>query len=92
MFGTPKTEAGTRQIPLSSASLALIQKWRSRVASAPRLSNMHAGHVNVDTTLNVYTQVLDGSPGNAVETVGGESFTSLLFNPRSRARDGVKRD
>ena len=30
------------------------------------------GHANVDTTLNVYTQVLDGSLRNAVETIGGE--------------------
>jgi integrase len=32
VVSTPKTEAGTRQIPLSSASLTLIQEWRSRVA------------------------------------------------------------
>ena len=30
------------------------------------------GHANVDTTLNVYTQVLDGSVREAVERVGGE--------------------
>ena len=46
------------------------------------------GHANVDTTLNVSTQVLDGSLRNAVETVGGELFT----NPRSRACDSVKKD
>jgi integrase len=33
------------------------------------------GHANVDTTLNVYTQVLDGSLRDAVEKVGGELFT-----------------
>src|SRR5207249_10671105 len=33
------------------------------------------GHSNVDTTLNVYTQVLDGSLRAAVEKVGGELFT-----------------
>jgi integrase len=33
------------------------------------------GHANVDTTLNVYTQVLDGSLRAAVETVGIELFT-----------------
>jgi site-specific recombinase XerD len=27
---------------------------------------------NVDTTLNVYTQVLDGSVRDAVEKIGGE--------------------
>ena len=33
------------------------------------------GHANVDTTLNVYTQVLDGSVRDAVEKIGGELFT-----------------
>ena len=33
------------------------------------------GHANIDTTLNVYTQVLDGSTRMAVEKVGGELFT-----------------
>ena len=33
------------------------------------------GHANVDTTLNMYTQVLDGSLRPAVEKVGGELFT-----------------
>jgi integrase len=131
VFSTPKTEAGARQIPLSSASLALIEEWRSRVercepdrlvfatslgtSIAPnnvlrrhvfpactRLGLPRAtwltfrrtysswshdrgvpgkvvaqlmGHANVDTTLNVYTQVLDGSMRQAVEEVGGGLFT-----------------
>jgi hypothetical protein len=33
------------------------------------------GHANVDTTLNVYTQVLDESVRDAVEKVGSEWFT-----------------
>jgi|SRR2546421_12167840 len=33
------------------------------------------GHVNIDTTLNIYTQVLDGSTRTAVEKVGDELFT-----------------
>src|SRR5687767_3985930 len=32
------------------------------------------GHANVDTTLNVYTQVLDGSLQAAVDKIGGELF------------------
>lgn len=32
------------------------------------------GHANVDTTLNGYTQVLDGSLRNAAEKVGDELF------------------
>ena len=30
-FGTPKTAAGVRQIPLSEAAMDLIVDWRSRV-------------------------------------------------------------
>jgi hypothetical protein len=33
------------------------------------------GHANVDTTLNVYTQVLHGSLREAVDKVGGELRT-----------------
>ena len=33
------------------------------------------GHANVDTTLNVYTQVLDGSFRAAVDRIGSELFT-----------------
>jgi integrase len=33
------------------------------------------GHANVDTTLNVYTQVLNGSLREAVQKVGNELFT-----------------
>ena len=141
VFSTPKTEAGTRQIPLSSASLALIQEWRSRVACSEsdrlvfctsvgtsispnnvlrryvfpacnRLGLPRAtwltfrrtysswshdrgvpgkvvaqlmGHANVDTTLNVYTQVLDGSVRDAVEQVGGGLFT-IVHKPEVAGR------
>jgi len=33
------------------------------------------GHANVDTTLNVYTQVLDGATRAAVDKIGDELFT-----------------
>ena len=33
------------------------------------------GHANVDTTLNVYTQVLDGALRTAVDRIGDELFT-----------------
>ena len=42
------------------------------------------GHANVDTTLNVYTQVLDGSLRVAVDRVGGESFT-IVHQPEGPA-------
>ena len=31
VFGTPKTDAGTRRVPLSEATLALLTEWRKRV-------------------------------------------------------------
>ncbi len=130
-FGTPKTEAGLRQIPLSEAALSFIGEWKQRAgctepgalvfstrtgnAISPNnvlrreifpaceaLGLPHAtwltfrrtysswshdkgvpgkvvaqlmGHANVDTTLNVYTQVLDGAQRAAVDKVGGELFT-----------------
>jgi len=38
------------------------------------------GHANVDTTLNVYTQVLDGSVRAAVDKIGDELFT-IVHSP-----------
>jgi hypothetical protein len=35
----------------------------------------HNGHAKVDTTLNVYTQVIDGALRTAVDKVGSELFT-----------------
>ena len=43
------------------------------------------GHANVDTTLNVYTQVLDGSLRAAVDKVGGELFT-IVHRPEDPTR------
>jgi integrase len=130
-FDTPKTEAGSRQIPLSAAALRLLVEWKAsvkkcepdalvfgtRLASPLSPNNVLRrsifpackklglpratwltfrrtysswshdkgvpgkvvaqlmGHANVDVTLNVYTQVLDGSVRDAVEKVGAELFT-----------------
>ena len=123
VFSTPKTEAGTRRIPLSDTALTLIAEWKAHVedvkpdalvfspnnvvrrfifSACKRLGLPRAtwltfrrtysswshdrgvpgkvvaqlmGHANVDTTLNVYTQVLDGSLREAVDKVGGELIT-----------------
>ena len=48
------------------------------------------GHTNVDTTLNVYTQVLDGSVRSAVETVGNELFTIIHKTEGSRPSSVAK--
>jgi integrase len=139
IFSTPKTEAGSRQIPLSDTALELVGDWKSHVENTAaddlvfstrlgtsispnnilrrfvfpactRLGLPHAtwltfrrtysswshdkgvpgkvvaqlmGHANVDTTLNVYTQVLDGSMRDAVEKVGGELFT-IVHKPENK--------
>ena len=41
------------------------------------------GHANVDTTLNVYTQALEGAMRAAVEKVGDELFT-IVHSPLQR--------
>jgi integrase len=137
-FGTPKTEAGMRQIPLSAAALKLIGDWRSRAQgiepdalvfstwsgkpispnnvlrrwvfpTCEKLGLKRAtwltlrrtysswahekgvpgkvvaqlmGHAKVDTTLNVYTQVLEGALRTAVDKVGSELFT-IVHNPEN---------
>jgi integrase len=139
-FGTPKTEAGVRQIPLSGPAFGLVLKWKAKARKSdpeslvfgtrlgtpivpnnvlrrtvfpacdrlglPRttwltfrrtysswshekgvpgkVTAQLMGHANVDTTLNVYTQVLDGSVREAVERVGGE----LNVIERGAARAG----
>ena len=46
------------------------------------------GHAIVDTTLNVYTQVLDGSLREAVDKVGDGLFT--VVHKRAAAPPDVK--
>ena len=140
-FSTPKTEAGSRQIPLSENAHQVMVEWkaqakkidpealvfatqlgtpispnnvlrRSIFPACRQLGLPHAtwltfrrtysswshdkgvpgkvvaqlmGHANVDTTLNVYTQVLDGSVRDAVEKIGGELFTIVHRPARAGA-------
>jgi integrase len=139
-FGTPKTAAGVRQIPLSEAAMKLIVDWREHVkrsepealmfltwsgkpispnnvvrrwivpaCDALRIARVSwltlrrtysswahekgvpgkviaqlMGHAKVDTTLNVYTQVVDGSLRRAADTVGSELFTIVHTNRKGR--------
>lgn len=138
VFSTPKTEAGSRQIPLSDTVLRLVTEWkahlkntepdalvfstrlgspispnnvlrRSIFPACKRLGLPRAtwltfrrtysswshdrgvpgkvvaqimSHANVDTTLNVYTQVLDGSMRDAVENVGG-ALLAIVHKPEA---------
>jgi len=139
-FGTPKTAAGVRQIPLSDAAMKLIGDWREQVKRREPEALMFStwsgkpispnnvvrrwivpacealgivrvtwltlrrtysswahekgvpgkviaqlmGHAKVDTTLNVYTQVVDGSLRLAADTV--DPNCSLLFTNRRKPR------
>ena len=49
------------------------------------------GHAKVDTTLNVYTQVLDGSLRAAVDKVGSELFTIVHKPERGDGANSLKR-
>jgi len=135
-FGTPKTEAGSRRIPLSDTAWLLLEEWKLHATHGDAEDLLFAtwsgkpispnnvlrrwvfpacegltlpratwltfrrtysswahdkgvpgkivaqlmGHANVDTTLNVYTQVLDASVRGAVAKVGDELFT-IVHNP-----------
>jgi len=130
-FGTSKTEAGCRRVPLSDTAWALLEQWKTHAKGVEPEALIFAtwsgkpiapnnilrrwvlpvcdqlnvgratwltfrrtysswahdkgvpgkvvaqlmGHVNVDTTLNVYTQVLEASVRRAVECVGDELIT-----------------
>jgi hypothetical protein len=41
------------------------------------------GHAKVDTTLNVYMQVIDGSLRRAADSVGSELFT-IVHKPKAQ--------
>jgi hypothetical protein len=62
------------------------------VFPAPRAGGVKGGvaqlmaHANVDTTLNVYTQVLDGSLREAVDKAGGELFTIVHKHGQEEVR------
>jgi hypothetical protein len=47
-----------------------------------------ARHANVDTTLNVYTQVLDGSARAAADRIGSELFTIVHTQESVEPVDG----
>jgi integrase len=146
IFSTPKTEAGSRQVPLSGPALQLVMEWKANVENTEpdalvfdtrlgtsispnnvlrrsifpackRLGLPHAtwltfrrtysswshdkgvpgkviaqlmGHANVDTTLNVYTQVLDGSARDAIEKIAGELFTIVHRTEKTRTTNDGK--
>jgi integrase len=50
--------------------------WAHDKGVAGKVVAQLMGHANVDTTLNVYTQVLEGSVRRAVATIGDELFTN----------------
>jgi integrase len=135
-FGTPKTDAGIRRVPLPDAAVDLLRTWQERVRRKepedlvfstwsgkpispnnvlrrwifPACSTLGIpnatwltfrrtysswahekgipakvvaellGHAKVDTTLNVYTQVIEESKRAAADKIGGELFT-IVHSP-----------
>ena len=63
------THLGT---PLSPNNVLRPSSWSHEKGVSWTVVAQLMGHANVDTTLNVYTQVLDGSVRDAVERIGGE--------------------
>ena len=61
-----------RNVAHLSAHLFVLASRRRRAA---KVIAQLMGHANVDTTLNVYTQVLDGATRAAVEKIGDRLFT-----------------
>jgi hypothetical protein len=58
---------------LSTTNLFLVGP---REGSSREVIAQLMGHAKVDTTLNVHTQVVDGSLRRAADTVGSELFTT----------------
>ena len=56
--------------------------WAHDKGVALKIVAQVMGHTNVDTTANVYTQVLDGSVRAAAETVGTELF-NIVQSPET---------
>ena len=49
--------------------------WAHQTGVPGKVVAQLMGHAKVDTTLNVYTQVIDGALRAAVDRVGSELFT-----------------
>ncbi len=54
--------------------------WAHDKGIPPKVVAAIMGHAKVDTTINVYTQVLDGAVRDAADRVGSELFT-IVHNP-----------
>ena len=61
--------------PHGSPSAGRVPSWSHEKGVPGKVVAQLMGHANVDTTLNVYTQVLDGPVCDAVEKIGGNLFT-----------------
>jgi integrase len=93
MFGTPQTAAGLRALPLSPG-LARAS-WRTFRRTYSSWAHEHGipgkvvaeliGHAKVDTTLNVYTQVIDGAKLAAAQAVGN-GLIEIERNPEGAGR------
>lgn len=72
----------TRQdrVIVSAEATTDVDRLFSRDSVPGKVVALLMGHTKADTTLNVYTQVIDGSLRTAVDKVGSELLT-IVHNP-----------
>jgi len=84
----PVSVPSVRQAADTASALADLptpfSSWSHEKGVPGKVIAQLMGHANVDTTLNVYTQVLDGSARTAAEKVGSELIT-IVHNLDSAA-------
>ena len=66
-----ETHLGT---PLSPSNVLRRSPWSLEKGLSGKVVAQLMGQANVDTTLNVYTQVLDGAARLAADRIGSELF------------------
>jgi integrase len=79
----------TRSTPRHSETCLLTfrrthSSWAHEQGVPGKVVAQLMGHAKVDTTLNVYTQVVDGALRTAVDKIGSGLFT-IVHNPEGAA-------
>ena len=65
---------------MSRSSTTSHSSWAHEKGVPGKVIAQLMGHAKVDTTLNVYAQVIDGSLRRAADTVGSELF-AIVHKP-----------
>lgn len=85
---TPVDLSGCETLGLKRVSWLTLRRtyssWAHERGVPGKVIAQLMGHAKVDTTLNVYTQVVEGSLRRAADTVGSELLT-ILHKPKNGA-------